>query len=125
MRVAALALLALPAVARASVADVFDLGPAMGKAGAVVATEDEGAAAFYNPAGLAFRDHARVRLGGEYLYSELRIRKEKVSIDRPFGLLVDAATPVPLLGALKDKLAVGISMHIIPDTLLAIDSPGG
>ncbi len=119
----ALMLVLAPALAQASVADVFDLGPAMGKAGAVAATSDEGAAVYYNPAGLAFRERSSMRVGGQVVHSELHVRKAKVAIERPFGLLFDAATPVPLRGVLAGKLAVGIALHVLPDTLLLINSP--
>ncbi len=116
-------LVTVPAAARANFADVFDIGTAIGKVGAVAATTNGGIAAYYNPAGLAFRESTQLRIGGEMAHSELRVRHQRVEILRPFGVLIEAATPVPLVGWLRDKLAVGVAMHVIPDTALLVDGP--
>jgi len=123
MRWLALTLTLLPGAAHASFVEVFDYGPAMGKAGAVAATEDGGAAAYYNPAGLAFRQRPLLRIGGQFLNSQLKLRNQRVPISRPFGVLLEAAAPVPLLGWLDRKIAVGVALHISPQAWLTVEAP--
>ena len=107
----------------ASVADVFDLGSAVGRASAVVATTDGGTAAFYNPGGLGFRDRPQLRVGFEWLHSELRLKNERVDIARPYGILIESATPVPLQGFLKDRLAVSATLYLNPESHLLVATP--
>jgi hypothetical protein len=118
-----LAVFLLPLPALASVAEVFGIGSAVGKAGAVVATTDAGSSAFYNPGGLGFRPAPQLQVGFEALHSELRLKGERVDIARPFGVLVDAASPVPLRGVLAGRLAIGAALLLNPQSHLVVMAP--
>jgi hypothetical protein len=72
---------------------------------------------------LAYLERVELRLGAQGLHSELRLRQQRVPIARPFGLLLEIATPVPLRGLLADRLAVGAALHLTPRAWLTVQSP--
>ncbi|MBI5510877.1 MAG: outer membrane protein transport protein [Deltaproteobacteria bacterium] len=116
-------LLLSPSVAYGSVADVFDVGKAMGTAGAAAATSDDGAAAFYNPGGLGFADRTELSVGAEAVRSELRLAGDRVPLPRPWGVLVLGTAPLPLAGVLERKIAVGALLYVGPESHLVVAAP--
>ncbi len=116
-------LLVVPRLAQANFADVFDLGPAMGRVGAVAALSSSGAAAFYNPAGLAWAEVPELRLGVASAYSALRLGGRRAPITEPGGILLEVATRLPLRGLLAERVAVGAALHLPPGAWLSVFAP--
>lgn len=124
MRLSILILLCvIPSAAQASFVDVFDLGPAMARAGAVSTTTQSGDAAYYNPAGLAGQRQIELRVGCDLLRSQLTIRRQRVPIARPFAGFVEVAAPLPLGGILRDRLTLGMALHASPTAWLDVTAP--
>jgi long-chain fatty acid transport protein len=119
---ACLLALALCAPARASTPDVFGFGSeSTSLAGAVTACASDFSAAFYNPAGLALAGAARtVAFGVTGYTSELSIRGARQSISDPLGFELGVRAPVPLGGALRDRIAVGFALHMLPDQIVRV-----
>ncbi len=110
-------------LAPASVAELVDIGPAMGRVGAVSSRVTGGAAAYYNPSGLAFRSEPQLRIGVQTLWSQLSVRGDPVDVGAPYAVVVEVATMVPLLAPLEDLLAVGVTIMTLPDNMLEISAP--
>lgn len=113
---------ALAGPARASVADVFGLGSEESAvAGASAARVHDFSAAYYDPAGLtlALRPEGSIGLVGFGANLPLPDGRSFHMTDH-VGVLVGAATPVPFVGALADRIYIGIALHVLPDTIVRV-----
>ncbi len=132
MRVAARWLLALavltPGASSASPEDLFGLGPrsaAMGGSGAAASGDWE--AAYTNPAlvSLARSNLVAVGLQGAVfdLHADGRGLPGRVSVLPAKGVLVGAAVPVPLGGALHGRLSLAMALYTPSDTVVRAHVP--
>ena len=110
-----MALTASAGPAFANPAEVFGLGSrAAGRAGAVVATSDDFASGYYNPAGFAWAAGKRLTLGAAGGLSNLAIQDRHVDISETAGAIVGITTPAPLGGPLADRLHLGLGLWLPP-----------
>lgn len=111
----ALAALASAKPASASAFDVLGVGPAgIAEVGARAARATDGAAAFYNPAGLAMGRGVHVEIAPQLGISALTTQGDTVDLADPFGILIAADGTVPLTGIFEDRLRVGLALYIPP-----------
>ncbi len=109
----ALALLLVAAAARASEPERFGFGvrsPAMAGTGA--ATADDYEATYANPAGLAFAPSRRLTVGYVFGLYHVALDGAPRDIDTTNGLIIGADLPLPLGGALRDRLAIGLGFYL-------------
>lgn len=106
-----------------SLVDLIDVGPAMGRAGVVSASSTGGEAAYYNPAGLAFRPAPEIRIGVQTLRSGLALQGREVDIGAPWAISAELASPIPLVAPAEDLFAVGVMLQVLPDTRWALHAP--
>ena len=115
-----LALLA-PAHAAASPVEIFGFGSAHGgEAGVGVATADDYAATYYNPAGLAAGAGKHTAFGFLGGVSNLRVEGRRVDLGDAFGMVIGLAAPAPLGGTLADRLRVGAGLYLLPGSIARI-----
>jgi hypothetical protein len=120
-RVAVLLLFFVPVVGRASPAEVFGLGSrASGAGGAAAAWIDDFSAGHYNPAGIAFAGRKTLTAGVLASMSRLEVNDRAAEIPQPVGVVLGAAGPLPLGGALEGRLHVGMGLVVLPRTILRI-----
>jgi long-chain fatty acid transport protein len=109
----ALTLVLVAAAAHASEPDRFGFGIRSGAmAGTGTAYSDDYESVYTNPAGIAFSPHRRLTIGyvaGDYLVS---LDGAKRDISPSNGLILGADLPLPLGGALKDRLAIGFGFYL-------------
>jgi long-subunit fatty acid transport protein len=118
-----LALTALTASsAAASEPEVFGLGSEESAvAGASAARAHDFSAAYYDPAGLTLARHPEASFGVVGFGSALPLPDgRKFHMSDRVGLLVGAATPVPFVGPLEDRIFIGIALHMLPDTIVRV-----
>ncbi|MGE0867172.1 MAG: OmpP1/FadL family transporter [Kofleriaceae bacterium] len=94
-----------------------------GQASAGVATVDDGAALYYDPAGLAVRPEVELSLGTVGAYSRLTIANRRRPLADPFGVQISMRTPLPLGGSWRDRIVVGIGLHLLPRNIARIMAP--
>jgi long-chain fatty acid transport protein len=93
--------------------DIFGFGgksPALGGTGVATATEFD--AVFLNPAGLADTPKKRLTIGGMSGSFALALDGVDTGTDAPTGVTFGGALPIPLGGALKDRIGLGLGFHI-------------
>jgi long-chain fatty acid transport protein len=114
---AQLLLLFSPRPAAASVGDVFGFGSrASSLAGAGSALVDGFEATYYNPARLS--GPPRFSAGFLAGTSFLSANGERQPIEDALGFLLGASSPIPLGGALRDRIHVGIGLFLLPDQIV-------
>ena len=120
----ALLALGVPATAHASAQELFGVGPRdIGMGGAATALGDHDGAVYYDPAAMADAPRLRFYLDGLEASPDVKIDGQ-----RPRGLEPLRATslgvvaPLPLRGALADRLAVGLLLHSPTDRLIRVYS---
>ncbi len=107
--------------ARGNPGDVLGFGARWSaRVGAGSASADDFAAAWYNPAGLAFGSGKRLAFGMQGAVSNLRIEDERKPISDGWGMLLGAALPAPLGGPLEDRVHLGIALFVLPGTAARI-----
>jgi long-subunit fatty acid transport protein len=111
--------------ASASVPDVFGLGSEESAvAGASAARVHDFSAGHYDPAGLTLLDGPEASLGVLGFGSALTVQKgaslKTQPIGDPVGILVGAATPIPLGGALARRLYVGLALYVVPQEIVRV-----
>src|SRR5688572_9975777 len=117
----AAALVATTHVAEASPIELFGFGSARGgEAGTGVATTDDFAAVYYNPAGLAAGHGKQSTLGVLGAVSNLQIDDRRVGLHDAAGMVIGLAAPVPLGGPLQDRIRVGVGLYLLPGTIAQI-----
>jgi hypothetical protein len=111
------AVLTVSAPAAASVGDVLGFGSrASGLAGAATALADGFEATYYNPARVG--GAARLSLGVLAGASLLDVNGARAPFEDPVGLVIGASSAVPLGGALRDRIHVGIGLFLLPDKIV-------
>jgi long-chain fatty acid transport protein len=116
MRRAPLLLLLLAAPAAASPLEMFGFGgrsPALAATG--VAAADDYECLYLNPAGLA--EVRRRKLSAGLLFGTFSLQGSDRVVDDAVGVEVGAAFPLPLGGALRDRVGLGFAIYV-PTALL-------
>lgn len=113
--------------AAASVLDLFGYGArGLALAGAAATTAEGHAAVYYNPAGLGFERHRTFSLGYQHAVFDLSRDGEAADAPGAPATLIGMSIPVPLGGAMTDRLTLGAAF-VIPfgSVLLArVPRPG-
>ena len=104
--------------AHASPLDLFGFGGrSPGMAGAGVATATDFDAVYLNPAGLADTAGKRISLGGTGARLRLAIDGDDIGADPAAGLVIGGAVRLPLGGALRDRVGLGLGIHVPHSTI--------
>ncbi len=99
--------------ATASPLDLFGFGGrSPGLAGAGVASTAGYDAVFLNPAGLAHVPRKRATVGALYGSFALHLDGTATETDDATGLLIGGALPIPLGGALRDRVGLGFGFYV-------------
>lgn len=119
-----LALLAAPAVARASGPDLFGYGArGVAMAGAPWASSQGHAAVYYNPAALAFDEHLTFAIGFQRAALSLQVNGEPFqALDAP-ALDIGFGIPLPFGGVMQDRLTLGLAFVLPQTSILIADTP--
>ena len=108
------------APARANPVEIFGFGSRHGAhAGAGVATVDDMAATWMNPAGLA-AGRRTLSSGGLGAVSNLSINDRRTPLAEPAGGLFGATLPAPLGGPLANRIGLGVGMFVLPNSIMRI-----
>ena len=91
-----------------------------GQANAGVASVDDAAALYYNPAGLAAHPGGDVSIGIIAGYAHL---ERGDPLEDPGGAQLAIRTPLPIRGSLHDRIFVGIALHLLPHDVAHILAP--
>ena len=89
------------------------------QANAGVATADDAAALYYDPAGLVASPGKDLSLGTIGAYSKL----DSTALHDRLGVQLAMRAPLPLRGPLEGRLVVGIAMHLLPHEIARIIAP--
>jgi len=115
------ALVASTRAASASPIELFGFGSAHGaEVGTGVATTDDFAAVYYNPAGLAAGTGRQATVGFLGALSNLEVNDRRVDLHDAAGMVLGLAAPAPLGGPLKGRLRVGVGLYLLPGTIAQI-----
>jgi hypothetical protein len=118
---AALVLVALTGVAHGNSAEVYGLGSrAAGLGGAVAASVDDFAAAYYNPAGLALGRGKRASFGLMAAASNLEKSGDRMPLSDAWRFVLGASAPAPLGGPLAGRIHLGIALTVLPDNVIRV-----
>lgn len=126
-RLAILTAVVATAAPRAAVASPLELYGFGGRSPALAGTGETDAAGFdstyLNPAGLAEVDRRRLSFG--YLYGDFALEMDgaDTGTERPRGLSFGAALPLPLGGALKGRVGLGLGFLVPTGTLTRVRVP--
>lgn len=119
-----LAVLVAAVPARANPIEVFGLtSQRAGQANTGVAAADDASALYYDPAGLVASPGGELVIGTLGAYSHLAINSRRVGLADPYGLQLAVRAPLPLGGALADRFAVGVGLHLLPRNVARIIAP--
>src|SRR5262249_57277750 len=79
------------------------------------------AAGYYDPAGLTLARRPEASFGVVGFGSQLPLPDGRSfhMTDRA-GILVGAATPMPFVGPLADRIFVGVALHLLPDKIVRV-----
>jgi len=91
-----------------------------GTANAGAASVDDSAALYYNPAGLVARPGRELMFGSIGAYANLE-RGDR--FPDPLGVQLAVRTPVPLRGALANRIVVGVALHLVPRYIAHVIAP--
>ena len=119
-----LALLLASAPALASAPELFGFGvrsPAM--AGTGVAFADDFEAVYENPAGIARAEHRRLTLGYVSASYHLSLDGQDRAVDGTSAIIMGVVLPLPLGGALTDRLAIGLGFHLPTNVVNRASAP--
>ncbi len=89
------------------------------QANAGVASVDDAAALYYDPAGLVASPGKELSLGTIGAYSKL----DDADLHDRLGVQLTMRAPLPLAGPLKGRIVVGIALHLLPHEVTRIISP--
>src|SRR6185437_6481989 len=110
--------------ARASTMDLFGFGgrsPALAGTGIASTTDYE--ATFLDPAGLADVHRKSATVGLLYGDFALRLAGQDTHTSPARGSIIGAVVPMPLGGALKDRVGLGFGFYVPLDTLNQAKAP--
>ena len=108
------------ATARANPLEVMGLTSRhAGQAGAGVASADDAAALYYDPAGLVAASGAELSIGAIGAYSKL----DDADLHDRLGLQLAVKAPVPLRGPLAGRIVVGLALHLLPHEVVRVIAP--
>jgi hypothetical protein len=120
----ACALLLASAPALANPVEVLGLtSRRAGQANAGVGAADDASALYYDPAGLVASPGGELVLGTVGAYSHLSINADHASLADPIGFQLALRAPLRLGGALADRLAIGVALHVLPRTVARVTAP--
>ena len=89
------------------------------QANAGVASADDAAALYYDPAGLVASPGKDLSLGTIGAYSKL----DDAQLHDRLGIQLAMRAPLPLVGPLAKRIVVGIALHLLPHDIARIVSP--
>lgn len=104
--------------APASPLDLFGFGgrsPGMAATG--VATSDDFDSVYLNPAGLAEAGRKRLTFGFLYGDFALEMGERDTGTEPAVGVLIGGALPIPLGGALRDRVVFGLGLYVPTETI--------
>jgi long-chain fatty acid transport protein len=120
----ALALVAAAAPASASPLDLFGFGGrSPGLAGAGVASAEDFDAVYLNPAGLAYATRKRATVGGLAAAMRLELGADAYPVEGPRGLEIGGQVPMPLGGALRDRVGLGFGFYVPSEAINRARAP--
>lgn len=120
----AMALVAAAAPASASPLDLFGFGGrSPGLAGAGVASAEDFDAVYLNPAGLAYATRKRATVGGLAAAMRLELGADDYPVEGPRGLEIGGQVPMPLGGALRDRVGLGFGFYVPSEAINRARAP--
>jgi long-chain fatty acid transport protein len=120
----AMALVAAAAPASASPLDLFGFGGrSPGLAGAGVASAEDFDAVYLNPAGLAYATRKRATVGGLAAAMRLELGADAYPVEGPRGLEIGGQVPMPLGGALRDRVGLGFGFYVPSEAINRARAP--
>jgi len=123
-RIASLAVLLAASPAAANPFQVFGLTSRhAAQANAGVASVDDAAALYYNPAGLVANPTLELAIGTVGAYSHLAIGDHLASLSDAIGAQLAMRAPLPLAGWLEKRIVVGIALHLLPHDVAHVIAP--
>jgi len=93
------------------------------QANAGVASVDDAAALYYDPAGLVADPKLEFEVGSVVAVSHLQIQDHFASLTDPVGFQIAMRAPLPLAGALANRIVVGIALHLLPTEVVEVVAP--
>ncbi len=127
VRRVALAAALVAAMAAPSVASPLDLfgfgGRSPGLAGTGAATTTDYDAVYLNPAGLADTPRKRATVGGLAGDFRLELDGQPTATTSPRGLAIGGQVPMPLGGALKDRVGLGFGFYVPSEAINRARAP--
>jgi long-chain fatty acid transport protein len=119
-----LAVLVAAAPVRANPIEVFGFtSRRAGQANVGVAAADDASALYYDPAGLVASRGGELIIGSLAAYSHLGINTDVAKLSDKYGFQLAVRAPLPLGGALADRFAIGIALHLLPRNVARIIAP--
>lgn len=107
--------------AAASPVDVFGLTSRhAAQANAGVASVDDAAAVYYDPAGLVADPRLELAIGSMASHGHLEAGQQ---LSSKLGFQLAMRAPVPLAGSLADRIVVGLALHLLPHDVARVTSP--
>lgn len=94
-----------------------------GQANAGVASADDAAALYYDPAGLVIAPGMELAIGTIGASSHLAVGDRRSTLTHPIGVQLAMRAPLPLGGAWRDRIVVGLALHLLPHDVLRVEAP--
>ncbi|MDP6945655.1 MAG: hypothetical protein QF464_16010, partial [Myxococcota bacterium] len=111
-------------VASASAPDLFGYGArGQGMAGAAVSTSQGHAGVYYSPARLAYDKEPSFAIGYAHGELDLAIDGRAVPVRGAPALTLGLSLPIPFLGWLEDRIALGLGLVLPQTSILIADIP--
>ena len=112
------------APSHASPLELFGFGArSPGLAGGGVADANDYSSVYTNPAGLARVRHKGLAIGTAATRFRLSVNNRRQDIDNGTALIFGGAVPIPLGGALSERVVLGLGFHIPNQALVRVDRP--
>lgn len=114
----------ITAPSHASPLELFGFGArSPGLAGGGVADANDYSSVYTNPAGLARVRHKGLAIGTAATRFRLAVNNRRKDIDNGTALIFGGAVPIPLGGALSERVVLGLGFHIPNQALVRVDRP--